>query len=161
MSGDRIEGSVHWSGEHWINYLRRPGEIEDSGSFSLYHTRYSAAGEGTVAFVSIPAAGIDAVYADSAGLAEWTIENMIRGRGNQFDREMPVVEACLTRGRGCADTTFVDRRSRWAQDCVYLDGYRSGRHSLGTDALRKGEHANLLAAVLHLRDRAGRGWESG
>ena len=97
MSGDTIQGAVHWSGEHWINYLRRPGETEDSGSFSLYHTRYSAAGEGTVAFVTIPEAGIDAVYADNAGLAEWTIENMIRGRGNQFDRDMPVVEACLTR----------------------------------------------------------------
>ncbi len=97
MDGDTIDGSVHWSGEHWINYLRRPGETEDSGSFSLYHTRYSEAGEGTVAFVIIPNAGINAVYADNADLAEWTIENMIRGRGNQFDREMPVVEACITR----------------------------------------------------------------
>ena len=77
--------------------LATTGETADSGSFSLYHTRFSAAGEGTVAFVSIPDAGIDAVYADSAGLAEWTIDNMIRGRGNQFDRDMPVVEACLTR----------------------------------------------------------------
>ena len=97
MSGDSIDGTVHWSGEHWINYLRRPGESEDSGSFSLYHTRYSAAGEGTVAFVIVPEAGIDAVYYDNADLAEWTIENMIRGRGNQFDREMPTVEARLTR----------------------------------------------------------------
>ena len=97
MSEDSIEGTVHWSGEHWINYLRRPGEAEDSGSFSLYHTRYSSAGEGTVAFVTIPDAGIDGVYYDNAELAEWTIENMVRGRGNQFDREMPIFEARLTR----------------------------------------------------------------
>ncbi len=98
MSKDTIEGTVKWSGEHWINYVRRPDETEDSGSVSLYHTRYSSAGEGTVAFVMIPDAGIDAIYADSTELAEWTIENMVRGRGNQFDRDMPVVEATLGRG---------------------------------------------------------------
>ena len=97
MNRDTVDGTVHWTGEHWINYLRRPGETQDSGSFSLYHTRYSAAGEGTVAFVTLPGAGVDAVYTDSAGLAEWTIDNMIRGRGNQFDRDMPIVEARLTR----------------------------------------------------------------
>lgn len=98
MSKDTIEATVKWSGEHWINYVRRPGETEDSGSVSLYHTKYSSAGEGTVAFVTIPDAGVDAIYTDSAELAEWTIENMIRGRGNQFDRDMPVVEARLNRG---------------------------------------------------------------
>jgi len=98
LSKDTIEGTVKWSGEHWINYVRRPGETQDSGSVSLYHTKYSSAGEGTVAFVMIPDAGIDAIYTDSAELAEWTIETMIRGRGNQFDRDIPVVEATLTRG---------------------------------------------------------------
>ena len=117
MSEDTIQGAVHWSGEHWINYLRRPGEVEDSGSFSLYHTRYSAAGEGTVAFVIIPDAGIDAIYADNAELAEWTIENMIRGRGNQFDREMPVVEACLTRAGD------VRKQPSWI---IEADGHRIG-----------------------------------
>ena len=115
MSEDTIQGAVHWSGEHWINYLRRPGEVEDSGSFSLYHTRYSAAGEGTVAFVIIPDAGIDAIYADNAELAEWTIENMVRGRGNQFDREMPVEEACLTRAGD------VRKQPSWT---IEADGHR-------------------------------------
>lgn len=98
MSKDTIDGTVKWSGEHWINYVRRDGETEDSGSISLFLTRYSEAGEGTVAFVTIPDVGFDAICTDSLELAEWTIETMIRGRGNQFDRDMPVVEANLTRG---------------------------------------------------------------
>ena len=53
---DTVPGNVQWSGEHWINYLRRPGEETDSGSFSMYHTRYSQGGTGTVAFVDVPAA---------------------------------------------------------------------------------------------------------
>ena len=98
MANDAFEGRVHWSGEHWINYIRRPGETTDSGNFSLYHTRCSQAGEGTVAFVLIPEAGIDAIYADNLELAGWIYENMIRGRGNQFDHEMPVVKASMSRG---------------------------------------------------------------
>ncbi len=98
MANDHFEGKVHWSGEHWINYIRRPGQATDSGSFSLYHTRYSEAGGGTVAFVIIPEAGIDATYTDNRELAAWTYQNMIRGRGNQFDHEMPVVDASLSKG---------------------------------------------------------------
>ena len=98
MANDTVAGKVHWCGEHWINYIRRPGEATDSGSFSLYHTRCSEAGEGTVAFVLIPAAAIDATYTDNLELAGWITKNMIRGCGNQFDHEMPVVEASLMRG---------------------------------------------------------------
>ena len=106
---------------NWINYLRRPGETQDSGSFSLYHTRYSIAGEGTVAFVTMPDAGIDAVYADSADLAERTIDNMIQGRGNQFDRDMPVVEARLTRAGD------VQTRPSWtveADGCIIVSTWK-------------------------------------
>ena len=28
---DTINGTIRWSGEHWINYLRRTGENTDSG----------------------------------------------------------------------------------------------------------------------------------
>ena len=44
-------GTLHWSGEHWINYLRLPGSDTNSAMVSLYHTRYCPAGEGNVAFV--------------------------------------------------------------------------------------------------------------
>jgi hypothetical protein len=54
MSRPRINpGNLVWSGEHWINYLREPGAVSDSGMVSLYHTRYSSAGEGNIAFVDI------------------------------------------------------------------------------------------------------------
>ena len=40
--------TLFWTGEHWINFLRRPGEEAHSGMVSLYHTHYSAAGAGIV-----------------------------------------------------------------------------------------------------------------
>lgn len=93
---DTINGNVQWSGEHWINYLRRPGEQADSGSFSMYHTRYSEAGAGTVGFVDIAAAGFAAICTDNRELAAWTFDAMIRGRGNQFDRQLPIVDATFS-----------------------------------------------------------------
>ena len=104
MSTDTIKATVRWSGEHWINYLHRSGDDIDSGSVSIYHTRYSSAGEGTVALVIIPEAGIDAIYTDNRELASWTYSEMIRGRGNQFDHEMPVIDATLSRGGDIRET---------------------------------------------------------
>lgn len=98
MSTDTIQANVRWSGEHWISYLRRIGGDSDTGSVSIYHTRYSSSGEGTVAFVIIPEAGIDAIYTDNRELASWIYTEMVHGRGNQFDHEMPVIDATLCRG---------------------------------------------------------------
>ncbi|NKB71407.1 MAG: hypothetical protein GKR89_30410 [Candidatus Latescibacteria bacterium] len=95
---DTIDATVQWSGEHWINYLRRPGETADSGGLSLYHTHYSQAGAGTVACIDIPAAGWTAICTDNRELAAWLVATMIRGRGNQFDRDLPLVEAAISRG---------------------------------------------------------------
>lgn len=67
---DTINGTIRWSGEHWINYLRRTGENTDSGSVSLYYARYSEAVEGTVAFVDIPGAGFLARCTDNRALAD-------------------------------------------------------------------------------------------
>ena len=92
-------GTLVWSGEHWINYLRKPGNRSDSGMVSLYHTRYSAAGEGNVAFVDIPGnLGFTAVCIDNQEVAQFIIETMNRGKGNPFDRNLPVIEAEITRG---------------------------------------------------------------
>ena len=95
---DTIDGTIRWSGEHWINYLRRDGEDADSGSFSLYHTHYSEAGAGTVVYVDVPGAGLAASCTDNRELADWMFDQMIRGRGNQFDRDLPVVDAICRRG---------------------------------------------------------------
>ena len=47
------KGRLFWTGQHWINYIRPPQSTETSGMVSLWHTHYSSAGEGTVAYVLI------------------------------------------------------------------------------------------------------------
>lgn len=90
-------GRLRWSGEHWINYLRQPGTETNSGMVSLYHTRYSAAGEGTAVFVDITEQpGCLGLYTDNREVAAF-IQEMIRGRGNPFDREMPIIDAHISR----------------------------------------------------------------
>lgn len=92
-------GYLQWSGEHWINYLRLPGDERDSGMVSLYHTRYSPAGEGTTAFVDIRRDGrppLAGVYTDNRETAAF-VQGMIAGRGSPFDRELPLVEARIYR----------------------------------------------------------------
>lgn len=92
-------GTLVWSGEHWVNYLRAPGAMSDSGMVSLYHTRYSSAGEGNAAFVDIPGdPGLAALCTDSPAVAEFILATMIRGRGTPFDRDLPVLEARFARG---------------------------------------------------------------
>ncbi len=99
MPNDVIEGSVRWSGEHWINYLRRPGEEVDSGQVSLFVTRYGPAGEGIVAFVEIVGEdGLTAICTDNRDVADFIFEMMAKGRGNQWDRELEVLDAHFTRG---------------------------------------------------------------
>ena len=90
-------GNLTWSGEHWINYIRQPGAENDSGMVSLYHTRFSAAGEGSVAFVDI-AGDPDSLglYTDNQEVAAF-IKEMISGLGNPFDRELPLVDAQIYR----------------------------------------------------------------
>lgn len=88
-----------WSGEHWILYLRRPGEAENSGSVSLYHTSYSAAGEGTVAFARSDEAGLESVlFAESSTLAEFVVENVVAWGASPFERDTPIVNASFKRG---------------------------------------------------------------
>ena len=95
-------GTVVWAGEHWYSYLRRPGDQTNSGMVSLYHVRYSPPGEGTVAFVDIAGGdGLTAVCTDNRELVPYLVENVLRVRGrgvHHFDRDLPVLDATLTRG---------------------------------------------------------------
>ncbi len=89
-----------WTGEHWILYLRRPGEESNSGSVSLYRTAYSPAGEGTVALVSAdgPSGIAPAVYTDNRPLVDFISETVIKWSASPFPRGLPVVDARITRG---------------------------------------------------------------
>ena len=91
-------GKLVWSGERWIVRLREAGADADSGLVSLYHTRYSPAGEGTVAFVDISGEpGFSAVCTDSRELAGWVIDTMIEKKFNPFDRDSLILDAEITR----------------------------------------------------------------
>jgi hypothetical protein len=48
-----LPGSLVWSGEHWVAFLREPGAHSDSAKISFFHLRYCPAGEGNVAVIRI------------------------------------------------------------------------------------------------------------
>jgi hypothetical protein len=58
---------------------------------SLYHTRYSAGGEGTVAFIKIP--GFSGACTDNREAAQFVYDNRI-----PFDRSLPIIDAEIKRG---------------------------------------------------------------
>lgn len=103
MSRRLVEGNLSnllWTGEHWILYLRRPGEEANSGAVSLYRTAFSPAGEGTVALVSTdgPSGIGPAIYTDNPKLAEFICETVIKWSASPFPQGLPLVEARFTRG---------------------------------------------------------------
>ena len=113
------EGTVEWSGDHWINYIRSsraPAEFAESRAtgnepglsrVSLYHTRYSGAGEGHVAIVVIAGRSeLNAVYTDNRALAEFILDTIIRGKLVKFDRGFPIVDAAFARGGVVGDRPF-------------------------------------------------------
>ena len=101
-------GSLLWSGEHWILYLRPPGSQVDSGQLSLYSAAYSPVGRGTVAYIDILGPeGLTAVCTDNPDLADFITATMIRGSNNPFDRDLPQWTATFSRaGR-------IDRDPSW------------------------------------------------
>jgi hypothetical protein len=86
-------GNLVWSGEHWLLYLRQPGASVESGRVSIYHTRYSAAGEGTVAYIEVPGEpGFRGACTDNREVARFVSENRI-----PFDKTLPIIDAEIKR----------------------------------------------------------------
>ena len=92
--------TLFWTGEHWINFLRRPGEEAHSGMVSLYHTHYSAAGAGIVALVHVDAPQpFTAICTDNRALVPFIQKHWPRGRIPPFDNpDVPILDATFRRG---------------------------------------------------------------
>lgn len=90
-------GRLYWTGQHWINYLRPPNAGENSAMVSLWHTHYSSAGEGTVAYVLIENEfPYHRICTDNPDMAAF-IRNWMSGRGGMYDMELEMVPAVFTR----------------------------------------------------------------
>lgn len=91
-------GGLYWTGQHWINYIRPANTGENSGMVSLWHTHYSSAGEGTVAYVLIEdGTSYHRIYTDNPEMAAF-IQGWMRGRGGMYDMELEITQAAFTRG---------------------------------------------------------------
>ena len=94
------KGKLLWSGEHWILYLRRPGEVSNSASVSVYHTRFSEAGEGSVALVSVPGnPALSVAVTDNVELYKFTMDRVRVGAADDpfNDLDLPVKEGWVYR----------------------------------------------------------------
>ena len=93
-------GELTWSGEHWINYLRVPGDSADSGMVSLFNIRCSPAGNGIAAWIWIPGdQGFRAVCTDNGEVTDFVVEIMAKAASNPpYDDELPVIEASFSQG---------------------------------------------------------------
>ena len=90
-----------WSGEHWILYLRRPGEASNSASVGVYYTRFSEAGEGSVALVSVPGnPALSVAVTDNVELYKFTMDRVRVGAADDpfNDLDLPVLDGTLARG---------------------------------------------------------------
>ena len=86
-------GRLLWSGEHWINALQPQGAETPSAWVSLFHTRYSPAGEGNTAQIIIRAQKqLSLVCMDDPEVGKFTQENFLV-RSSFQDPEAPVVKA--------------------------------------------------------------------
>ena len=95
------DGGLLWSGEHWIAYLRRPGEESNSASVGVYHTRWSPAGEGNVALIHVEGpGGFSAAVADNRAVYDFTMERVRAAAPDDpfNDLDLPLLDGSLVRG---------------------------------------------------------------
>jgi hypothetical protein len=129
-------GKLLWLGEHWIHAIRPEGATNPSGWVSLFHTRHSPAGEGTVAQIIIAGPPrFSAVCTDSRELADYGQREFF-ARSTQRDPEAPILDARFRReGDTRRDPAWVIEAgghrivARWeiTEPPVIADGsFRSG-----------------------------------
>jgi hypothetical protein len=95
MAAPLTRGDLLWTGQHWIAYLRRPGEQEHTGAVSLYRAAASPAGSGTAAFVDIPGPqGFTGLCADNRAFGDFARTQAVAT--SPFDIDMAVVDAELS-----------------------------------------------------------------
>ena len=86
-------GRLLWSGEHWINGLQSPEGGTPSAWVSLFHTRYSPAGEGNAAQIIIRAdRQLSLICADVPEVGRFTQEKFLN-RSSFQDPKAPIVQA--------------------------------------------------------------------
>jgi len=67
-----------WTGEHWQSYLRVPGDVLNSASFSLYLTDHSLYGSGVVVLVNIPhIPSLLGVYTNNIELSSFILNKVL------------------------------------------------------------------------------------
>ncbi len=96
MTNNLILGKkLNWAGEHWVNYIRPTGESSNSAMVSLYHTRWSPAGSGNVAWVEIPGEdGYKALCTDNPNLADYAVSHIVKGASSPpYGQDLPPVKA--------------------------------------------------------------------
>ena len=94
-------GNLIWSGEHWIAYLRRPGDESNSASVGVYHTRWSPAGEGNVALIHVGGeGGFSAAVADNRAVYDFTMERVRAAAPDDpfNDLDLPLLDGSVVRG---------------------------------------------------------------
>ena len=90
-------GRLLWSGEHWINGLRTPQGKTPSAWVSLFHTRYSPAGEGNTAQIIIRAdRQLSLICVDDPEVGRFTRERFLN-RSSVQDPKAPIVQARFSR----------------------------------------------------------------
>lgn len=71
---------------------------------SLWHTHYSSAGEGTVAYVLIEdGSSCHRICTDNPDMAAF-MQGWMRGRGGMYDMELETTQAAFTRGGSVLDS---------------------------------------------------------
>lgn len=101
------DGTLVWLGEHWLNAVRADEDAQPSGWFSLYHTRYSAAGEGHALQLVVPDEDLRLIATDNPALGRWMADRFFAQSSVQTPDVSPVPATFRREGRTDLDPAWV------------------------------------------------------